>query len=53
MKYLILFGIIYFAFRYFNSKKRIEKRESDFPTPRQKEVQDNDYGEYTDYEEID
>ena len=49
MKYLILIAIIYFLYRFYNKPKKNEDRLDDFPPQREKE---EDYGEYTDYEEI-
>jgi len=47
---MLCIGIAYFIFRSFYKPKRLEQKRQDFPeSSPEKEV---DYGEYTDYEEI-
>ncbi|GLR18202.1 hypothetical protein [Portibacter lacus] len=49
MKYILLIGIIYFIYKFYNKQDQRKKRVSDFPEPRVKEEQLEDF---TDYEEL-
>ena len=48
MKYILLIGIIYLVYRYYNLKDQSKKRVEDFPSEREKEKLED----FTDYEEL-
>jgi hypothetical protein len=48
MKYILLFGIIYLVYRFYNKKEEAKQRVEDFP--RQRETEELE--DFTDYEEL-
>lgn len=50
MKYIILIGVIYLIYRFYNKPKKIERGGDEFP--QQPPMHEEELGEYTDYEEI-
>jgi len=48
MKYILLFGIIYLVYRFYNKKEDARNRVEDFPKEREKEQLED----FTDYEEL-
>lgn len=48
MKYILLIGVIYLVYRFYNLKDQSKKRVEDFPPNREKEQLE----EFTDYEEL-